>query len=98
MPGGTWTDQAQVEPNQATPLLSRVSANLAKQRVLARGVQERRAHRGSGQLGHSGFVQSEQQCRNLVFPVQRGREHWRVVGVDRHRQAGRDQGRKWVLR
>ena len=88
MPGGTWTDQAQVEPRLLVghAVAGRV---LGRSRRAARpgprrpGTTRARAARASSVTPDSSRPSS--QCRELVLPVQRGREHWRVVGVDRHR-------------
>ena len=44
-----------------------------------------------------GGVEAEQPGGHRVLLLERGAEHRRVVGVDGHRHAGRDQGRQRVL-
>ena len=44
-----------------------------------------------GQLGHTMLIEVEQPSRYGVLGVEIGAEHWRIICVDRHRHAGRDQ-------
>ena len=53
--------------------------------------------RGAGQVGDTPGVEAQQVGGDLVLVVDRGREHRRVVGVDRHGHARGDQRRQRVL-
>ena len=49
------------------------------------------AHLAAREVGDAALVEVEQSCGDGVLAIQVGSEHRRIVGVDRHRHARRDE-------
>ena len=77
-----------------------VRADLSTQRGLGFWAGKGRVDGPEGQLGQTWFVEVQQPCRDRVLGAEIGANHWRVVGVDGHRDpsghqlcgSGDDQG------